>query len=74
MYKRQDIGFYAADLDVGLIGNKSFSVLIRILVNKGFDAAELDVGLIGNKSFSFMIRILVNKGFDACLLYTSRCV
>ena len=38
IHNKPDIGFDAADLDVGLIGNKSFSFLIRILVNKGFDA------------------------------------
>ena len=38
IHNKPDIGFDAADLDVGLIGNKSFSFLIRILVNKWFDA------------------------------------
>ena len=52
--KQFNRGFDSADLDVGLIGNKCLTFLIRILVNQGFDSDGC--------SFAVVCDLLVGDG------------
>ena len=47
-HKGPDVGFDAADFDVGFIRVKDISFLVRIVVNEGFDADSGGLAVVGD--------------------------
>lgn len=48
VHDKPDVGFYAADFDVGFIGHKGFPFAVGILINKGFDADGGGFAVVGD--------------------------
>jgi len=48
IHDEPDIGFDAADFNVGFVSGEDFSFLVRILVNKGFDAQGRSFAVISD--------------------------
>lgn len=48
VHDEPDIGFDAADFDVGLVSSEHFIFLVRVLVNKRLDAHRCSFAVVGN--------------------------
>ena len=48
VHDQPDVGFYAADFDVGFIGHKGFSFAIGILIDEGFDTDGRGLAVVGD--------------------------
>ena len=48
VHDKPDVGFYAADFDIGFIGHKGFSSAIGILIDEGFDADGRGLAVVGD--------------------------
>ena len=48
VHDQPDVGFDAADFDVGFIGHKGFPFAIRVLIDEGFDADGRGLAVVGD--------------------------
>ena len=48
IHDEPDIGFDAADFDIGFVSNECISFLVGVLVDKGFDADSCGLTVVGD--------------------------